>query len=170
MKDRNNPLSRWLAAERSATTERVESSLVELFGVLSHPLPRAGFADGVMARLAPLPQAEKVALGWRLMLAACLMLVALSVAWLPLVIVPLADVVRLGQVVELLVAATVAGSRALADWLAFWHSLIEVNRVVVTVVSKPAVAATLIGVAGLTAVSFRAFSVLMAAERNTHNG
>lgn len=170
MKDLNNPLSRWLAAERAAATDHAERALDELFALLAQPSPATGFAERVVARLAPLPPAEKVALGWRLALAFSLMLVALSVAWLPLVVMPLAEAVRPGQLVEILVAGLVAGSRALTEWLAFWHSMIEVNRVVVTVVSKPPVAATLIVLAGLTAVSFRAFSVLMATERSTHHG
>ena len=170
MIDFNNPLSRWLAAERSGATDRVESTLVELFRLLAQPAPSAGFADRVVARLAPMPQVEKLALGWRLTLAASLMLVALSVGWLPMVVLPLIEAARVGQLVEIAAAGLVAGSRALAGWLSFWHSMIEVNRVVVTVVSKPPVAATLVAVAGLTAVSFRVFSVLMAAERSTHHG
>ena len=168
--DYHNPLSRWLAAERSGTTERVESALTQLFAMLTQPAPSAGFADRVVGRLAPMPQVEKVALVWRLTLAACLMLVALSVAWLPVVVMPLIEAANVGRLVGILTAGLVAGSQVLAGWLSFWHSLIEVNRVVVTVVSKPPVAATLIAVAGLTAVSFRAFSVLMAAERSTHHG
>jgi len=170
VKDHHNPISRWLSAERSEKVEWAESALIELFGLLAQPAPGAGFADRVMARLAPLPQAERIALGWRLTLATCLMLVALSVAWLPVIAMPLIEVVRLSQLFELLAAGLIAAIQALASWLSFWHSLIEVNRVVVTVASKPPVAVILAAMMGLTAISLRAFSVLMAAERSTHHG
>jgi hypothetical protein len=170
---RNHPgnrLVRWLTAERTQTAEQAERALQDLFGVLVDPMPTAGFADRVMLAVASVPQAASLARGWRLTLAACLVLAALSFAFAPLVVLMLAELARIGSVIELIGSGVVLASRALVDWLSFWQSLVGVNRVLVTVISRPSVAALLIAVAVLTTVSFRLFAELMVAKRSTHHG
>jgi hypothetical protein len=163
-------MRRWLLAERSGTVAAADRALRDLFSVLVDPAPSAGFADRVMLRLAPMPEAGRLALGWRLTLAACLVVAALSVAYLPLVVWPLAEFVRVGGLVQLLGTALAAASRALVDWLSFWQSLAGVNIVLMTVISKPSVAAMLFAVAVLTAISFRILSGLMVAKRSPYHG
>jgi len=158
-----------LAAEKSGRVEPAERALRDLFAMLADPLPGAGFAGRVLARLEPTPTVVPIGIGWRLALAACLMLAGLWIAYLPLVVMPLIDAARVGQVVGLLGSALVTGSQMLVGWLSFWESLGAVNRVLVTMISKPPVALTLVVLAGLTALSFRFLSDLLAEERSTHH-
>ena len=122
-----------------------------------------------MARLLPMPQREQIPLGWRALLAASLVLVALSMAVLPLALWPIAEVVRLSSLVNLAAALVVAASQALAGWMSFWQSLGDANRVLITVVSKPPVAAALLATAGLGAVAIRLLTGLKALDRSVHD-
>jgi len=167
--DQNRSLRRWLRAERAGHLERAEIALREVFRRLADPSPSLGFVDVVMARLLPIPPREQIAVGWRALLAASLVLVAFSVAVLPLVIWPIAEVVRLSSVIDFAASLVVATSQALAGWLSFWQSLGEANRVFFTIVSKPPVAVMMLAVAGLGAVAIRILSGLRALDRSVHD-
>lgn len=165
-----NGIGRWLAAERSGTAEQAEQALRELFALLVDPVPSTGFVDRVMLAVTPMPQAARLAPGWRLVLAASLALAALSVAFAPLAVLMLAEIVHIGVVIELVGSGIVLASGALVEWLTFWQSLVGLHRVLVTFVSRPPVTLTLIGVAVLTSVSFRVLVELMVAKRSAHHG
>jgi hypothetical protein len=165
----NSSLSRWLRAEGTGNVERAENALREIFARLADPSPSLGFAEAVMARLLPIPRREQISMGWRALLAASLVLVALAVAVLPLFIWPFVDLVRLSSVIDLVASLVVAASQALAGWLSFWQSLAEANRVFFTMLSKPPVAALLLVFAGLGVVAIRLLSSLNALDRSVRN-
>lgn len=165
-----NGIGRWLAAERSGTVEQAEQALRELFGMLVAPMPSPGFAERVLLTVAPMPQAARLARGWRMTLAASLVLAALSVAFAPLAVFVLAEFVHVGSLIELAGAGVVLASRALVDWLSFWQSLVGLNRVLMTIISRPPVALTLIAMAALTTVSFRMLVELTVPKRSPRHG
>ena len=113
MSDRDDLLGRWLGAERRRDEALADGLLRELFAGLARPMPAAGFAERVLVGLAPPPVARPLALGWRLTLASCLLLVALSVAFV-LLLLPLAEMLQVASLVRLGTDGIVLGARALA--------------------------------------------------------
>jgi hypothetical protein len=167
--DQNSSLRQWLKAEAAGNVGRAEVALRSVFRRLADPSPSPGFAEVLMARLLPISLREQIPVGWRLLLAASLVLVALSVAVLPLVVWPVADGIPFSSVIGLAASVVVAASQALAGWLSFWQSLAEANRVFLTLVSRPVVAAMMLAVMGLAAVAIRALSGLRASDRSVRN-
>jgi hypothetical protein len=165
----DNSLRQWLRAEGADDTERAEGALRGVFRRLADPAPSLGFADAVMARVLPIRHQEQIAVGWRVLLATSLVLVALTVAVLPLFLWPIAELVRFSSVVSLAASLVVAASQALAGWLAFWQSLGEATRVLLEIVSKPSVAAMMIAVAGLGVLVVRVLAGLKALDRSVDN-
>ena len=127
-------MRRWLAAEHSNRDDAAEGALVEVFKVLVDPRAPKGFAEAVMRRIdmRPVPAALSATVRW--MVAVAMVATALSVAVLPLVLASLSRLVELGALVELTGAMLVGASRALASWLAFWLSLADVSRMVLSVI------------------------------------
>lgn len=164
-----NPLRRWLAFERAGGAGQAELALRDFFRLLNDPAPSSGFVDRVMVRILPLAYRERIGVVARALLAACLLLVALSVAWLPFLMWPLADVIRVGSLVDFLAATLVAASRTLAGWLSFWQSLADANRVLMTVISKPPIALLMLAVALFAAVGVRLLDSLKAMDRSPRN-
>jgi hypothetical protein len=166
---RDNSLHHWLTAEGAGDSEQAESALRGVLRRLADPAPSLGFADVVMARVLPIRHQEQIAVGWRVLLAASLALVAMALAVLPFFVWPIAELIRFSSVVSLAASLVIAASQALAGWLAFWQSVGEATRVLLEVVSKPSVAAMLIAIAGLGALVVRVLAGLKALDRSVDN-
>lgn len=164
-----NLLRRWLVFERSGRAGQAELALRDFFRLLADPAPSSGFVDRVMVRVFPLAYREQMPVGARALLASCLLLVALSVAWLPFLLWPLADVIRVTSLIDFLAATWVAASRALAGWLSFWQSLADANRVLMTVISKPSIALLMLAVALFAAWCIRLLNALKVMDRSRRN-
>ena len=157
---------RWLAAERSKRDDAAESALLEVFEALSEPAASEGFAEAILRRIDahPVPVALPTAMRW--VVAAAMIAAAVSVAVLPPVLTTLSRLVELGALVEFTGALLIGASRTLASWLAFWQSLAEISRLMLSLVSTPRVALALVGALGVSIVALRFISRLMTSDRS----
>lgn len=112
----NDPMSRWLEAERDGRAEDAEAALFELFELLPPLAPSVGFADRVLRQVAlQSPATARPSLvprlfrsrGFRLVLASCLLAVGISLFWLPSALAALAGIVRVGDLVQVGVASAI---------------------------------------------------------------
>ena len=158
---------RWLAAERSNRDDAAEAALVEVFEALSDPAAPEGFAEAILRRIdvRRVPVALTTATRW--VVATAMIAAAVSVVVLPLVLTSLSWLIELGALVEFTGALLIGASRTLASWLAFWQSLAEVNRLVLSLVSKPQVALAMVGTLGVSIIALHFLSRLMTSDRST---
>lgn len=121
---------RFLAAERAGREAEAEAALATLFAALPPAAPRPGFAERVMARIAPrsifaLPST-------RFGVAAALVLAALSAAFLAPMALELAGLVSLADLigggVRGLASVTVRLATALAGWESVGQLVAAVGR------------------------------------------
>jgi hypothetical protein len=108
----NDPMSRWLEAERDGRAEDAEAALFEVFELLPPLAPSAGFADRVLRQVAlQSPATARSSLfrsrGFRLVLASCLLAVGISLFWLPRALAALAGIVTVGDLVQVGVASAI---------------------------------------------------------------
>ena len=169
----HDALTRWLAAERDDRSDEAEAVLLELFEALPQLAPPAGFAGRVMER-AGLKDAKTVPEGlfahrWtRLVLAGCLLAMALSVLWLPQTLLVLAGTWSVGGLVD-------AGVRVLAGagvWLAaavrFGGWLYALGSTLSRPLATPQVAAIVGGCLLVSTLAFRFLRDLIQERSWTH--
>lgn len=164
-----NPIARWRTAESAGEEGAAEKALGELFSMLSDPAPSAGFAAAVLQSIdagrAPVVAAT-VPLALRWATVAAMIAAAYSVVVLPFALRSLGSLFPLSASVELLSSALVLGSAALASWLELWQSLAELDRVLLNIVSKPQVAASLVVALGVSLAALLVLSRLTASDRS----
>lgn len=167
----HDALTRWLAAERDDRSDEAEAALLELFEALPALAPPAGFADRVMER-AGLHGAVRQGLfaqRWtRLVLAGCLLAMALSVLWLPQTLLALFGTWSFGDLVD-------AGVRVLAGagvWLAaavrLGGRLYSLGEALSRPLATPQVAAVVGGCLLVSTFAFRSLRDLIQERSWTH--
>ena len=107
--------------------------------------------------------------GWRVVTTTLLLVVAVSLAYLPLVMITVAGTLELGGLVEFLGAAVVGASRAFVLWLSMWQSVAEFNGVFAKVISTPQVASALVAIAALSLTALLTLSRLIASYRSARH-
>lgn len=134
---------RFLAAEAAGREAEAEAALAALFAAAPTPAPPAGFAERVMARIAP--RSLFAHPGSRLGLAAALLLAALSAALLAPMLLPLARLVSLADLIgagtRLLAGVTVRVASALAGWESIGQVVAAVGRAMLAPATLPFVLA-----------------------------
>jgi len=158
-----NAWIRYLEADRSGRADEAERALVEAFGALPRPAPRAGFAARVMARVVP---PSWFARRWvRAALAASALLAAASVLLVPPLAIPIADAVGPGGVLHLLADAFTGLVARLGRGAGFWRALATVSDAVAATVSQPRVALLLFAQLALAAFSLHRLAALARPRR-----
>lgn len=165
MSDRStHPIRRWLAAERAGRDEEAERALTLAFRSLSDPEVSPRFARAVLARIGsatpPMP------LGWRIAIAALLVVTSVSVIYAPWVVFALRSVLGVGGLVEFIGDVIVQSSRGIVSWLTLWQTAGEINRILLNLLSRPAVAVVVLATMGLAAVALRLLFGLLTADRS----
>jgi hypothetical protein len=155
----NDPLTRWLAAERAGRPDEAEAALLELFEALPALAPPAGFADRVLERAGL--QVETVweslfASRWlRLALALCLLATSLSALWLPQTLLALLETWSFGGLVEVWVRTLAEAGVWLAAIFRFGGWLYSLGETLVQPLATPPVAALVGGCLLVSALAFR---------------
>lgn len=135
-----DPLSRWLDAERDGRTEDAEAALLELFAAVPRLAPPAGFADRVLLR-AGLAAPAAPAPGWshlfasrwvRALLVLCPLAIGVSMFWLPQLLQVLGGLWGLGDLVQMGTDSVVEGARWLGSLLGFWELFLTIARALAT--------------------------------------
>lgn len=174
-----NDLKRWLAAERDDRPEadrQAEEALFELFEALPLFAPRAGFADRVMAEagLAALrPQRARPDLfasrTVRLLLAACLTVVAFGMLALPAVVETafrLGGLFTFGQVVQAAIQVATEGLVAFAGALRLGEWVLTVGRAMTLPLLTPQVSLALLVCLGISSAAFFVLRDLISRQRS----
>ncbi len=165
---RVHPIRQWLAAERAGRDADAERALRAAFRHLVDPEVSPQFARAVLERIGS-PAAPRLAIGWRLAIAALWLVLSLSVVSVPWVVLTLRSLIGLGTLVDWLGGAIVQASRALVSWLSLWQTAGEISQVLSNLLSRPAVALVVLATAGLATVALRMLSGLMSTgESRTH--
>jgi hypothetical protein len=173
-RDRPDPLTRWLDAEREDRADDAESALLELFELLPPLSPPAGFADRVLQRIAleaPAPAPGRLARlgrswGFRLAVAFGLFATGVSLLWLPQVLIVLARVVTLSDMVELGVASVVDLGRWLAMAARIGEWLLIVGRALAVSLASAAALEVTTACLAISGISFVVLRDLMTRERS----
>lgn len=177
----DDPVRRWLEAEREDRIEDAEAALLELFESLPPPAPSAGFADRVMRRvamprtepiLAPVP-ARQLWLAWlfrstgfRLVLASCLLATGISLLWLPQTLAALAGLVTLGDMVQLGVASVVDLSRWLVVAARIGEWFLTLGGALAVSLTSPAAIKVTVACLVTSGISFVFLRDLMTRDRS----
>lgn len=127
---------RFLAAEAAGRDDEADAALATLFAAAPAPVPAAGFADRVLARL--VRRSPFAHPGSRLGLAAALALAALSSALLAPMLLPLARLVSLADLVEGGSSLFAEVAVRLASGLAGWGSVGQIVATVGRALLEPA--------------------------------
>ncbi|MEM7351876.1 MAG: hypothetical protein AAF657_13845 [Acidobacteriota bacterium] len=160
-------LKHWIAAERGGRDADAELALERLFAALPLPEPSAGFAGRVLAS-AGLRAAPVVYPWWsRATIAACLMVVGLTLAYtLPLAL-GLSRLVGPSEIAATVVAGFVAVIRQVDELLLILQTFAGVVETLLLVVTAPQVVLVLLALSTLSAFTFRGLSELVASNRNS---
>ncbi|HYO16600.1 MAG TPA: hypothetical protein VE685_25660 [Thermoanaerobaculia bacterium] len=169
----HDALTRWLAAERDDRSDEAEAALLELFEALPALAPPAGFADRVMER-AGLRNAVAVRQGlfaqpWtRLVLAGCLLAMALSVLWLPQTLLVLLGTWSFGGLVDAAVGLLAGAGVWLAAAVRFGDWLYSLGSALARPLATPQVAAVVGGCLLVSTLAFRFLRDLIQERSWTH--
>lgn len=113
--DPNDLVARWLNAEREGSDDTAEAALLEMFEALPALSPRHGFADRVLRRVALEEAPIRVSVlsrmirsrVFRFAVACGVLITALSLLWIPELLLVLGRLVSLGDVMGLGAASVV---------------------------------------------------------------
>jgi hypothetical protein len=178
--DRHDPnalIARWLDAERDgseAADDMADAALLELFELLPPLSPPAGFADRVLLRIGETaPVAERAGLlsrlfrsgGFRLGVAFGVMATALSLLWLPDLLLVLGRLVTPGDLMGLGVASVIDLGRWLALAARIGEWLLTVGGALAVSLTSPAAVKVTAACLAVSGVSFVVLRDLMTRDR-----
>ncbi|MES1244925.1 MAG: hypothetical protein ABUT39_25175 [Acidobacteriota bacterium] len=160
--DRHETLTRWLDAEHADSDDAAEAALLELFESLPPLAPPAGFADRVMRRVA-LEPAAPARRSWhpRILRAAVafgVLATALSLLWVPELLMVLGRMVSMGDILGLGTASVVDLGRWLALAARIGEGILTVAGAFAVSLTSPAalkVTAACLAVSGISFVVLR---------------
>ena len=157
---------RYLAAEAAGREDAAEAALAELFRGLPVLGPAAGFADRLMARIAPRHSwfSRPAA---RASLAAALVAAALSIAVVGPLVGPLAALIGPGGFLELLIGGFSALVGRFASGLAAWSPFVSAARGLGHVLSEPLLVALLGAQFLVSALALRGLAGLASPARSS---
>jgi hypothetical protein len=170
-------LERWLRAGAPDTTAlELESAWRELLAELPDEAPSAAFTSRVMLRVAEVRDAARalaprvraardLSPRLRLVLAACLGLVGVSVLALPVVLVALP--LPVGGLIAALASAVKAGAVWAAQGFSVWEFLADLGQTIAVVLATPEATAFLVSFALLSAAAFRWLFELTRTDRRS---
>lgn len=161
-----DPLNRWLAAERGDRPEEAEAALFELFETLPLLAPGAGFAGRVLARAGFRPAGVFESLWARAVIALCLLATGVSLLWLPPALKALAGTWSLGNPIELATRLVVDWSLRAVKVLKLWDWFFSVGGALAKPLATPEVAVVLAGCLLVSTLAFRFLRDLMTDERS----
>ena len=163
-----DPLDRWLAAERNGRDGEAEAALLELFEALPVVSPAAGFAGRVLVR-AGLQTAPADLFAWRplrIVLGLALAATGFGVLWLPPLLHFLVGLWSVGGAIQ-------GGIRMLSDagqWLAtilrIWDFLVTIVHDLAQPLAVPQVMAVLLLGLLASSLAFRFLRDQITGERN----
>ena len=132
-------VERFLEAEQRLSERHVERALTALFAALPYRTPAVGLVDRVLFRLSvvPAPAAGPGLLYWstRVGLAACLMMVAGSLLWLPILLRSASS--PIGHLVSVAVGSVELSASWLSAALSLWHFFSDIGEKVSLVLATP---------------------------------
>ena len=171
MQDREyrRTLERWLQAGAPDTAApELEGAWSELLAELPDEVPSAAFTSLVMLRVAAARSAARdLSPRLRLVLAACLGLVGISVVALPVVLIALP--LPVGGLIAALAGAVKAGAIWAAQGVSVWRFLAEIAQTISVVLATPQATAFLASFALLSAAAFRLLFELTRPDRRIAN-
>jgi hypothetical protein len=162
-----DPLERWLAAERDDRAAEAEGALLALFEALPLVAPPAGFADRVLARAGLQAPAQDL-FAWRplrVVLALCVIATGLGAFWLPPALRALADQWSLAGALRGGTRALVEAGGVLASLLRLWDFVLTVDRALVQPLAAPQLLAMLLGGLLASSLAFRFLRDQITGER-----
>lgn len=172
--DQHDILTRWLDAEQN-DHETAEAALLELFESLPPLSPPAGFADRVLRRVAleaSVPARPGVlsrlvrSRAFRVATAAGVMGIALSLLWIPELLLVLGRLVTLGDVMSLGAASVVDFGRCLALVARIGEWFLTVGGALAVSLMSPAAAKVTAACLAISGISFAVLRDLMTRNRS----
>lgn len=173
----DDPLARWLQAEREADDALAEAALLELFESVPRLAPSPGFADRVLQKVAlpdTAPAPERFGWivwlfrspGFRLVLASCLLTLGVALLCLPQMLAAVARMVTVGDMLQLGVASVVDLGRWLgvvtrvSDWFLTVLGALAVS------LTSPAAIKVMGGCLAVSGISIALLRELMTRDRS----
>lgn len=173
--DRDQTLTRWLDAERDGADDAAEAALLELFEALPPLAPPAGFADRVLRRVA-LEQAvpERPAVfsrvvrsrAFRVAVAFGVLATALSLLWVPGLLLVFGRLVSVGGLMDLGAASVVDLGRWLTLAARVGEWLLTVAGAFAVSLTSPAAVKVTAACLAISGVSFAVLRDLMTRNRS----
>ena len=179
--DPNEAIFRWLDAERNGradSDEVAEEALLELFESLPPLSPPAGFADRVLRRVAlaesaPAPLRRPSLLSrlvhsraFRVAVAAGVMGTAVSLLWLPELLLVLGRLVTLGDLMSLGTASVVDLGRWLTVAARIGEWFLTVGGALAVSLTSPAAVKVTVACLAISGISFAVLRDLMTRNRS----
>lgn len=166
-------IQRWLRAERSGGDARAEKALFRVFDRLPLDGPSTAFVGRVLAGVGfaiPGPQARDLTgLRWRALAAACLILAAGALTFVPSIAQAVWVGLGSGTWLDLGMAAFLGLVAGLVQAVALIGTLIGTLHTVGGAFASPTVLAMMAASAFLSLLAFRILQGLMASQRSTHH-
>ena len=167
MKHQPPPLRAWLRAERMADDSLAEQTLSEIFAALPEVIPSPGFRQRVLAASGLAPAAVR-AWSWRsrLLVAACLVSVALSSVVLLPMVWQLLGLLAPADVITTLVDGVRTVGHRLRVVAPLWELGRTMYRTLLQVIAAPPVIIALSTMILLSTAAFRGLVSLVPARRS----
>lgn len=163
--------ARWLSFESAGRFRAAEAALVRLFELLPAEAPGAGFVDRVLTAsgFAPRRRADISGLGSRLAVAACWLLAAVSLSFVPSMLTAFAAAARTAAWGQLLAGLLQGTVRAVARTVTTWETLAGIGEHVAAAMSAPPMLALISASALLSLGALRLLQGLLVTTRSTHH-
>jgi hypothetical protein len=170
MRQAHTILRRWLAAERRGGAAASERALAELLAWLPEARPRPGFGDRVMAAAGLPPTYSAVAappiwLG-RALVAVCLLLTAVAVAYLPALAMLVARQLTLADVLSAMAQSLTAAIDYLAAAMAIGKTFAALYEAMLRVVTAPPLALAWLSTLVFSTLTLRWLARLLSPQRS----
>jgi hypothetical protein len=176
--DTHDLIARWLDAEREGSDDTAEAALLEMFESLPPLAPPAGFADRVLRRVAveaaaPAHSARPGVLGrlvqsrvFRVAVAFGVLATALSLLWVPELLLVLGRLVSLGDLMDLGAASVVDLGRWLTLVARVGEWLLTLAGAFAVSLTSPAAVKVTAACLAISGVSFVVLRDLMTRNRS----